>query len=118
MDKFDFMCDNISGFDVNGNRYGKPDENGVSAWYSECDYDEYIDCKWYQPEPIEVEYNGKMYYEHWFFVNEKHDSNVCGYSIMSEDGDVQFYIVGCKLDRVCSFETLYQYLTDSAYFVD
>ena len=118
MSRFDFMCDNISGVDCNGNRYGQPDENGVSAWYMEADYDKSIGNDYHKEDSIEFEVDGVMYREHWFFVNEKHNSNVIGYSLMNEAGDVKFCVVGCRTDFVCSFETMYQYLTDSIYFVD
>lgn len=114
--KFDFLADNISGVNDNGQRYGQCDENGVSAWYFETDYDNYIDSG-YKAEPIEFDVDGVKYREHWFFVNEKHDSNVIGYSLMSENGDVKFCVIGCKTDFVCDFDTMYEYLTDSIYFI-
>ena len=117
-DKFDFMCENISGVDSNGNRYGKCDENGVSAWYFEEDYDKFVDSGYTKEDTVDFEIDGVMYREHWFFVNEKHASNVIGYSLLSDNGDVKFCIIGCKTDRVCSFDEMYQYLTDSVYFVE
>ena len=115
--QFDLLCDLISGVDVNGDRYGECDVNGVSAWYFKEDY-----CKFngYQRDDDGVEFtvNGVTYYEHWFFVNEQHDSTVVGYSIMSENGDVQFCVVGNKIDQVCDFQTMYKYLTDKQYFVE
>lgn len=114
--KFDFLCGNISGIDEEGNRYGQCDENGVSAWYVETDYNKFIDGE-YEKEAIEFEVDGDTYREHWFFVNEKHDSNVVGYSLMSENGDVKFCVIGCRTDFVCDFDTMYKYLTDSVYFI-
>ena len=116
-DVFDKLADNISGINSNGERYGACDENGVSAWYFENDYNKYTDTE-YNKEAVDFEVGGVMYLEHWFFVNEKHDSSVIGYSLMSDDGDIKFCIIGCKTDRVCSFETMYQYLTDSTYFIN
>ena len=118
--KYDFSewAENISGIDCNGKRFGKP-VNDVSAWYHESDYDKFINSD-YESDELEIEVNGVKYHEHWFFVNEKHDSNVCGVSLIDENNehDILFYIYGCHVDHVCSFDEMIDYLTNEYYFVD
>lgn len=116
---FDKLCDGMSGINSSGNRYGYCDENGVSVWYFESDYDRFINSDYEKTDEITFEINGETYREHWFFVNEKHESSVVGYSIVSGDNDdVKFCVVGCRTDFVCDFETMYKYLTNEHYFVD
>jgi hypothetical protein len=115
--KFDFLCDNISGIDYDNSRFGKCDENGVSAWYHENSYNEFT-MQTYKRDKIEFDVDGVKYYEHWFFVNELHNSSVVGYSLMNEDGDIQFCVVGCRTDFVCDFDTMYKYLTNESYYID
>ena len=115
---FDELAENISGIDCNGNRFGKP-VDGVSAWYVENDYDRFIGSE-YVSDGVEIEYNGIKYTDHWFFVNESHESGVVGYSLLPTDGDgdVIFYVCGSKVDRVVSFDEMIDYLTCEAYFID
>lgn len=115
--KFDELADNISGINSIGQRYGECDENGVSAWYFQEDYEKFIESE-RSSEAVEFEVNGEMYYEHWFFTNEKDASSVVGYSLLSERGDVKFCVVGARTDFVCDFDTMYKYLTDRYYFVE
>jgi len=118
---FDALSENISGVDANGNRFGKP-VDGISAWYHENDYDKFIGHNVDEDYEygFEIEYNGHTYIDHWFFVNELHESGVIGYSMLpiDGDGDVIFYICGCKVDHVCTFNEMIEYLTSELYFVD
>lgn len=116
--EFEKWAENISGIDYNGNRYGKP-VNDVSAWYMQEEYERSIGSE-RNDDAVEFDIDGVKYVEHWFFTNEVHDSSVVGYSLIPEngDGDVQFCVVGCRVDRVCTFDEMIDYLTNQAYFVD
>jgi hypothetical protein len=117
---FDALSENISGIDCNGNRFGKP-VDGISAWYMENDYNKLVTDS-YEADGVEIEYNGVKYVDHWFFVNESHESSVCGYSLLPADddgfNDVIFYVCGSKVDSVVSFDEMIDYLTNEAYFID
>jgi len=114
---FNELSENISGIDVNGNRFGKPID-GISAWYHESDYDKFIGSD-YKSDELEIVVNGVKYHQHWFFVNESHDSNVCGVSLIDEnnENDILFYVYGCRVDKVVSFDEMIDYLTNEYYFV-
>ena len=116
--KFSELCDGISGIDCNGNRFGYA-VDGVSAWYHENEYNKFIGSD-YVSDGIELEYNGIQYVDHWFFVNESHESSVVGYSLLPIDnnGDVIFYIRGNHIDRVCTFDEMIDYLQNDIYFIN
>lgn len=116
---FSELCDAISGVDCSGNRFGKP-INGISAWYLRGDYLQYIGEPTDNIEYVEFKFGETIYREHWFFVNEQHNSSVYGVSLIPNDdiGDIMFAVVGAHIDHICSYETMIRYLTNSYYFVD
>jgi len=116
---FSEYCENISGIDCNGDRFGKPFDNGVSCWYFENEYNKFVGVE-SNTDEVEIVINGVKYHQHWFFVNEKHESSVCGCSLIDENNehDVLFYVYGCKVDKVVSFNEMIDYLTNETYFIE
>jgi hypothetical protein len=113
--KYDFLAKHISGI-KNNTRYGKCDSNGVSMWVSEADYNTYTNSQ-YDRDEITFDFKGKTYREHMFFVNEEHASSVVGYSLINDEQDVVYCVVGCRTDFVCDFDTMYEYLINPIYFM-